>query len=61
MMWCMYQTCLVKNERSIRVVFEWFQCMGTDDSCVIGTYITASLESSRMRGRRSFEQFQVGS
>ena len=25
-----YQTCLVKSERSIRVVFEWFQCMGTD-------------------------------
>ena len=23
-----YQTCM--NERSIRVVFEWFQCMGTD-------------------------------
>ena len=21
---------VVKNERSIRVVFEWFQCMGTD-------------------------------
>ena len=28
MMWCM--SCVVKNERSIRVVFEWFQCMGTD-------------------------------